>query len=134
MVDHRVHIAGANRVEQARRSEGAPGIGALPVGLVEDGDLESSRLENAAKDRRGERRMVDVGVARHEDDVGLLPAALVHLRRRCRQKAEAGKSHGFEHSLQGQFDLSPERSGVRLSRLQRRLIDGDCDVVSTRSR
>jgi len=86
VVDHRVHVAGGHGVEEARRSERAPGVGARPVGLRQDGDAEARGLEHAAEDGHREARVVHVGVPGHEDDVRAVPAAGAHLLRRGRQK------------------------------------------------
>jgi hypothetical protein len=37
------------------------------------------RLEHAPDDRHAEARVIDVGVARHQDDIAGVPAELVHL-------------------------------------------------------
>jgi len=81
VVDHRVHVARGDGVEEPRAAERAPRVLGAPVGLREDRDLKALGLEDPAEDRHRERRVVDVGVARHEDDVGLRPSAGAHLLR-----------------------------------------------------
>ena len=89
VVDHAVHVAGADAEEQPRPAELPPGLGAAPVGLAQDRHAKPGRLEHAAQDAHGECRMIDVGVAGDEDDVDLVPAPRVHLGTRCRQRAAA---------------------------------------------
>ena len=108
VVDQRVHVAGRDAVEEPRPAERAPRLGALPVGLREDRHPEAVRLEPAAEDRRRERRVVDVRVARDEHDVGRVPAA----------RADFGRSGGKEGVGRGrrraahqetQYSLAPVR-------------------------
>ena len=47
----------------------------MPVGLGYDGNLVSVAFERSADDGNPERGMVDIGIARKQDDVGLLPTA-----------------------------------------------------------
>ena len=51
-----------------------PGLGTLPVGLAQDRHPEPGRLQHPAEDAHRERRVIDVGVARDEDDVDRVPA------------------------------------------------------------
>ena len=79
VVDHAVHVPGADAEEQARAAERPPGLGGLPVGLAEDRDPEACRLQDPAQDAHRERRVVDVGVAADQHHVDGVPAAPVHL-------------------------------------------------------
>ena len=54
-------------------------------------DAEALRLEHAADDRHAEARVIDVGVARHQDHVALVPAEQVHLFARHRQERRGRK-------------------------------------------
>ena len=97
VVDHAVHVAGADAEEQPRPAELPPGLGAAPVGLAENRDPEAGRLEHPAQDAHRERRVIDVGVARHEDDVHIVPAPRLHLRsgrRQMRQRKRNDRQHG----------------------------------------
>ena len=85
VVDHAVHVPGADAEEQARAAELPPGLGAPPVGLAQDRDAEPGRLQHPAEDPHRERRVIDVGVARDEDDVDDVPAPPLHLGARRRQ-------------------------------------------------
>ena len=78
MVDHRIHVAGADGVEQARAAERAPRLARMPIGLAEDRDAEAFVFEQPAEQGHGETRMIDVGIAGDEDDIDFGPAALVH--------------------------------------------------------
>ena len=80
MVDHAVHVAGADAEEQPGPSELPPGLGIAPVGLAEDRHPETGRLEHAPQDPHGKRRMIDVSVSGHEDDIDLIPPPRHHLR------------------------------------------------------
>ena len=41
VVDHRVHVAGADGEEQPRPTERAPRFAAVPIGLAENGDAKA---------------------------------------------------------------------------------------------
>ena len=74
-----------SRAKSARRA---------PVGLGDDADAESLRLQHAADDRHAEARMVDVGVAGDDDDVAAVPAERLHFLARHGQERggpEAGR-------------------------------------------
>lgn len=55
-----------------------------PVGLRDDGHTVTLGLEQAPDDCRSECWVVDVGIAREEDHVELIPAAFADLFDRCR--------------------------------------------------
>ena len=76
VVDHRIHRPGGNAEEEPRRAQlGEVAQVVPPVGLRHDGHAVAFGFEQAADHCRAECRMVDVGVARKEDDVQLLPPA-----------------------------------------------------------
>ena len=85
-VDHRIHVAGGNAEEQVRRPEGGERVRAVPVGLRDDADPEALRLEHPSDDGHAEARVIDVGVAGHDDDVAAVPAEDVHLGARHGQE------------------------------------------------
>ncbi len=85
-VDHGVHVAAGDAEEEGRPAERRKRFGALPVRLGDDPDPEALRLQQAADDRHAEARMVDIGIAGHQDDVALIPAEHVHLGARHRQE------------------------------------------------
>ncbi len=85
-VDHRVHVAGRDAEEEGGRAEPLEVGRRAPVGLRNDADAKALRLEHAADDRHAEARVIDVGVAGHEDHVALVPAEQVHLFARHRQE------------------------------------------------
>jgi hypothetical protein len=68
------------------RRSGFEVVRRAPVGLRDDTNAESLRLEHAADDGHPEARMIDVRVAGHEDQVALIPAERVHLLARHRQE------------------------------------------------
>ena len=97
VVDHAVHVAGTDAEEQPRPAELSPGLCTVPVRLAENRDPEAGRLEHPAQDAHRERRMIDVRVARHEDDVHIVPAPRLHLRsgrRQMRQRKRNDRQHG----------------------------------------
>ena len=80
VVDHRVHGPGRHGEEEARRAELAEIAQVVaPVGLRNHRYAVTFCFEQAADDRRAESRMVDVGVAREENDVHRIPAPLAGL-------------------------------------------------------
>ena len=75
-VHHRVHRAGCNAEKQSRTTEFLEiAVIAVPVGLRNNGDAIASRFERAPDDRRAKRRMIDISIARKQDDVQLIPSA-----------------------------------------------------------
>ncbi len=85
-VDHRVHVAGRDAEEQVRLAQYLERLFRVPVGLGDDADAKALRFEQAPDDGHAERRVVDVGVPRHDDDVAGVPAEFVHLGARHRQE------------------------------------------------
>ena len=76
VVDHRIHRPGRDAEEEPRRAQlGEVAQVVPPVGLRHDGHAVAFGFEQATDHCRAECRMVDVGVARKEDDVQLLPPA-----------------------------------------------------------
>ena len=85
VVHHRVHRSGRDAEEEARGPElGEIAQVVAPVGLRDDGHTVTLGLEQAPDDCRSECRVVDVGIAREEDHVELIPAAFADLFDRCR--------------------------------------------------
>src|SRR5690606_30442926 len=58
----------------------------LPVRLGNDAHAKALGLQQATDDGHAERRMVDVSVAGHDDDVAGIPAELIHLLPAHRQE------------------------------------------------
>jgi hypothetical protein len=85
-VHHRVHVAGRDAEEQARRAKPLEVSSGSPVGLRDDADAKTLCLEHAAHYTHAKARMIDVGVARHENHVALIPAERIHLVARHRQE------------------------------------------------
>jgi hypothetical protein len=76
VVHHRIHRPGRHAEEEARSAE----LGEIPqvvppVGLGHNRHTIPFGFEQTAHDGRAERRVVDVGIAREEDHVELIPAA-----------------------------------------------------------
>ena len=85
-VDHGIHVARGHAPEQVGLAQRLEGFGALPVGLGDDADAKTLRLQHSADHRHAEAGVVDVGVAGHQHDVARVPAQLLHL----------GAAHGQE--------------------------------------
>ena len=80
MVDHRVHRAARNAEKQARSAQFAEVAQVVaPVGLGNDRHAVALGFEQASHDGRPESWVVDVGVAREEDHVQLIPSAFADL-------------------------------------------------------
>ena len=79
VVDHGVHVAGADEKAQARLAEHGDAGGVGPVGLADDTHLVAMRIEHAADDGHAKAGMVHVGVAADVDKVALVPAARIHV-------------------------------------------------------
>jgi len=93
-VHHRIHVAGGDAEEQVGLAELFEVGGRAPVRLGDEADAEALRLEHAANDCHAETRMIDVGIAAHDDDVAAVPAERVHLLPRHGQewsRPEAGR-------------------------------------------
>ncbi|MCY1393597.1 hypothetical protein D9M71_84970 [compost metagenome] len=78
-VDHRVHVAGRDTEEQVRLTQLHEVVLGLPVWLGNDAHPKTLGLEQTADDRHAERRVINVGIAGHDDDVAGIPAELIHL-------------------------------------------------------
>ncbi len=88
MVHHRIHAAGRDPEEQPGPAELAKVAQVVPpVWLRQDRHAQAFVFDGAADDRSAEGRMVDVGVAGHEDDVDLVPTAGLQLVARGGQPA-----------------------------------------------
>ena len=79
VVDHRVHVTGADEKAQARLAEHADAGGVGPVGLADDAHFVAVCVEYAADDGHAKAGVVHVGVAADVDKVALVPAARVHI-------------------------------------------------------
>ncbi len=107
MVDHRIHIPGADAKSDARASETAKIGDVVPVRLAQNGDAEPVRFKDASEKPDGETRVVDVSVAGNEDDVDFVPTAFLdffggHGKRRRRLDVGAvGARGGVEQEGNG---------------------------------
>ena len=79
VVDHGVHVAGADQKAQARLAEHRDAGGVGPVGLADDAHLVAVCIEHAADDGHAKAGVVHVGVAADVDKVALVPAACIHV-------------------------------------------------------
>ncbi len=84
MVDHGVHVSCSNSKEKT----GLPQLGEVaqiipPVGLRNNGYLHPFRLQNPCNYRSPERRVINVGITRKQNDISPPPPKSVHLLPRC---------------------------------------------------
>ena len=92
VVDHGIHVSGGNAEKQIWFSQGSEGVRAGPVWLRDDADAEALRLPEPPDNRHAETGMVNIGVARHHDDIAGIPAKRIHLppgHRQERRRAQA---------------------------------------------
>ena len=85
-VDHRIHVAGGYAEKQIRLAQRLECSRAVPLGLRDDADPETLRLQHAPDHRHAKARMVDVGVASDQNDVATVPAQRLHFGARHRQE------------------------------------------------
>ena len=90
MVEHRVHVAGADGEAQPRPAERPPGVAGVPIGLAEDRHPKALGLQHPPQQGHGETRMIDVGVAGDKDHVDGVPPPRRHFGRRHRQRRSDG--------------------------------------------
>ena len=79
VVDHGVHVAGADQKAQAWLAEHGDAGGVGPVGLTDNAHFVAVRVEHAADDGHAKAGMVHVGVAADVDKVALVPTACIHV-------------------------------------------------------
>ena len=78
VIDHRIHIAGGDAEEQARRTELREIRRVAPVGLGDDADSEPLCFKHAANNRHAKTRVIDVGVAANDHDIAGIPTQRFH--------------------------------------------------------
>ncbi len=93
-VDHGIHVAGGDAEEEVRPAERLERRFRLPVRLGDDADAETLGLQQPPDDGHAEGGVIDVGIARDEDDVAGIPAQGIHLRAAHGQKRGAAKALG----------------------------------------
>ena len=94
VVDHGVHVTGADEKAQARLTEHADAGGVGPVGLADDAHLVAVRVEDAADDGHAKAGVVHVSVAADVDKVALVPAARIHVGAADGEEFIAARSPG----------------------------------------
>ena len=101
VVDHGVHVAGADEKAQARLAEHGDAGGVGPVGLTDDAHLVAVRVEDAADDGHAKAGMVHVSVAADVDKVALVPAARIHVGPADGEKLIAARAPGADGRSRG---------------------------------
>ena len=77
-VDHGIHISGSHTEIQIRPSQRAEWLCGLPVGLADDPHSEALCLQQTPNQCHAKTGMIDISVARDQDDVACIPAQLLH--------------------------------------------------------
>ena len=93
-VDHRIHIAGGDAEKKLRPAQRPKGLGGRPVRLGDNTDAKTLRLQHASDQRHAETRMIDIGIARDQDHVTLVPAEAVHFGARHGQHRRRRQPRG----------------------------------------
>ncbi len=104
-------LPGRHAEEQVRLAQRLERLGALPVGLGNDADAKALRLQHAADHRHAEARVVDVGVARDQDDVAAVPAELLHLGAAHGQERGRAEALGPVRAVAGQRLCGARKKG-----------------------
>ena len=85
-IDHRVHVAGSDAKKQIWLTELHEVVFALPIRLADDANAKALGFQQPPDDRHTKRRMVDIGITGHDDDITRIPAELIHLLPAHRQE------------------------------------------------
>ena len=93
-VHHRVHIAAGDAEEQVGLTQRLEGGGVAPFRLRNDADPEALGLEQPPDDRHAEARVIDVSIARDEDDIAGIPAKRLHFLPGHRQERRGSEPLG----------------------------------------
>ena len=96
VVDHGVHVAGADEKAQAWLAKHRDAGGVGPVGLTDNAHFVAVRVEDAADDGHAKARVVHVGVAADVDKVALVPAARVHIGAADGEELVAARTPGAD--------------------------------------
>ncbi len=124
-IHHRIHVSGSDAEEQVRFAETFEIARRAPIGLRDHADAKSLCLEHAADDRHAEAWMIDVGVARHDDDVAAIPPERIHFFPRHRQEGRSPEARrpilaireevsGGNHACGREGVWGPDHSPTRL--------------------
>ena len=68
-VDHRIHVAGGDAEEQVRLTQLHEVVFGLPVRLGDDAHAKALGLQQTTNDGHAERRVIDIRITGHDDDV-----------------------------------------------------------------
>ena len=90
VVDHAVDVPAVDEEAEPRSSETPEVFGAVPVRLRQDRHFIPVAFQQAADDGGTKRRVIHIGIPRHQDEIDLIPAALFHIRSCNRQKVIHG--------------------------------------------
>ena len=113
-VDHGIHVARGHAPEQIGLAQDLERLGALPVRLRNDANAKALRFKHAPDHRHAKTRVIDVGVARHQNDVATVPAQQVHLGAAHGQEFGRAKTHCPVLAVGGQrLGSAREKGNVR---------------------
>ena len=79
VIDHGVHVSGADEKGKARLSEHVNAFLILPVRLGNDPDLVAVCFQKPCNDRMPKGRVIHIGISRDIDKINLRPASVLHL-------------------------------------------------------
>ena len=85
--NHRVDVAAVDENGIARPSHREEIRLRAEIRLGQDCDAEAGVLQHTGDDRRAERRMIQIRIAGHQQEVAVIPAARDHIFFGNRQKA-----------------------------------------------
>jgi hypothetical protein len=73
-IEARVDAAGGDAPKEARAAHRTERLDTAPVGLGQDGNAKAVVGEPTSDEGHAEGRVIDIGVAGNEDDIGRAPA------------------------------------------------------------
>jgi len=92
-VDHGIHIAGRDTEIQIGLAQRLERLGRLPIRLRYDTDTKALRFQQTPDQGHAKTRVIDIGVAGHQNDVATAPAQGIHF----------GAAHGQDGSCTETF-------------------------------
>src|SRR5699024_6233114 len=88
------HVASSNTEKQIRFTQTHKVVFTAPVWLGDDPDAKALRFQHTTANRHPEAWVIDIRVASNQNDVAAIPAKLIHLFTRHRQKRCRSKTGG----------------------------------------
>ena len=101
-VDHGIHVARRHAKKQVGPAQGLERVCALPIRLRQNAHPETLHFQHAPDHGHAKAGMVDIGVARHNDDVAAVPTQRCHFSAVDRKKLGSAKAGRPVLSVAGQ--------------------------------